>query len=254
MVGVVYGCGVTLEIDASNSTQTFEEPEEEEIREVSLLADTDKITELLCEGAWENEFEEQQVSLFVKAESLSHLDVEMNKKEGDPLSRFVVDWSVQHEDFDVKSKSYPIFRVQDYSWKAEGFESVRRFLPGGTSLLDDQFDHIYSMTYNRFNESTNLDTFPFRRAIWQYVQRVRGVFHDDYNYEQVNVFLNRATKSYIKKVVCMPDTVTKEDFRNVGYALSPDEKVHVALLAVESAKQATLLYGLNAIMKHFYNR
>lgn len=37
----------------------------------------------------------------------------------------------------------------------------------------------------RFNQNTNVDTFPFRQAIWQYVQRVQGIFHDDYDYQQV---------------------------------------------------------------------
>jgi len=104
-----------------------------------------------------------------------------------------------------------------------------------------------------FNQSKDVDTLPFRRAIWQYVQRIKGMFHDDYNYQEVNVFLNKSTKSYIKKITCYPETITKHDFQNLGYELTPDEKVHVALLASESAKQSALLYGLHAVMKHMYN-
>lgn len=99
-----------------------------------------------------------------------------------------------------------------------------------------------------------MDTFPFRRAIWQYIQRVKGMMHDDYNYQEVNTFLNMATKNYIKKVTCYPERITKDDFKNIGVNLTPDEKVHIALLAVESAKQSTLLYGLHAVMVHMLNR
>ena len=80
------------------------------------------------------------------------------------------------------------------------------------------------------------------------------MFHDDYNYQEVNVFLNIVSKSYIKKITCQPETATKSDFANLGYDLKPDEKVHVALLAVESSKQSELLYGLHAVMQHMYNR
>lgn len=104
-----------------------------------------------------------------------------------------------------------------------------------------------------FNESTGVDTLPLRRAIWHYVQRVKGIFHDDYNYGEVNVFLNRATKSYIKKISCYPETISMNDFKNLGFKLRPDEKVHVALLAAESSKQSELLYGLKAVMRHMYN-
>ncbi len=51
-------------------------------------------------------------------------------------------------DFDTKSNNYEIFRIQDYGWKEDGFELVRRFLPGCATLLDEEFDYIYTMTYN----------------------------------------------------------------------------------------------------------
>lgn len=41
-----------------------------------------------------------------------------------------------------------IFRAQDYGWKEDGFELARRFLPGAATLLDEEFDHIYGLTYN----------------------------------------------------------------------------------------------------------
>jgi len=158
--------------------------------------------------------------------------------------------TMQHEDFDCKAKK--IFRVQDYGWKEDGFELARRFLPGAATLLDEEFDHIYGLTYNMFNQNTNVDTFPFRQAIWQYVQRVQGIFHDDYDYKQVNIFLDRNMKGFVKKLVCYTEEITKSDYRNFSLK-QHDEKVHAIILAVASSKQSELLYGLHAVMKHMYN-
>jgi len=53
----------------------------------------------------------------------------------------------------------------------------------------------------------------------------------------------------VKKLACHPDVITFKDFNGMNVRLQPDEKSHVALLAIESRKQACLLYGLHAIMK-----
>jgi len=170
------------------------------------------------------------------------------------LSRYLgSEPALQYEDFNVKSKDYRIFRVQDYCWKEDGFELVRRFLPDAAPLLDKLFDFIYNLTYNRLNQY-RVNTTPFRRATWQYVQRIKGMFHDDYDYADVNRLLNMHIKAFIKKIACQPDSVTKADYKNLCIDLTHDEKVHVALLAVESAKQSELLYGLHAIMGHMYNK
>ena len=84
--------------------------------------------------------------------------------------------------------------------------------------------------------------------------RVAGMLHDDYNYQQVNAFLNRSIKSYIKKVVCSPQVICQSDFTDVGISLRDEEKVHVNLLAVEAKKQASLVYCLYAITEAMRGR
>jgi sestrin len=255
LAGIVYGCGVTDEADWESVEGSTTETEEEDKGTVpSNIDETKKITELL-KGGWEaaDQPAEQQ-ELFALAENVeaSH-QASKPKTEAGPFARFLSKFDLFHEDFDIKSKNYNIFRVHEWNWKEDGFELARRFLPGAAALLDEEFDHIYTMTYNMFNQNKNVDTFPFRRAIWQYVQRIKGMFHDDYNYQEVNILLNKSAKSYIKKITCYPETIQKVDFQDLGYELAPDEKVHVALLAVESSKQSSLLYGLHAIMKHMYS-
>jgi len=254
LTGIVFGCGVTPETDFPDITieEGGKEEEEKREKETSLSkADTDKIMELLKK--WEiNNGEGTDQEHFIKAEDLTETTAAF--VHFSDLSRYIGNFNMKHEDFDVKSKNYSIFRVQDYYWKEHGFELVRRFLPDASILLDEEFEYIYTMTYNMFAQSMNVDTLPLRKAIWQYVQRIKGMFHDDYNYQEVNVFLNKVSKHFIKKIVCDPATLTKSDFSNLGYELKPDEKIHVALLAVESAKQSELLYGLHAVFQHMYNR
>lgn len=115
---------------------------------------TNKLAELLKQGWQSEEPEQQQIHhSFVTAETLSSHSSGPAQDQSPDLflnSRLVADgWNMQHVDFDVKSTTYSIFKVSDYNWKEDGFELVRRFLPGLAPLLDEEFNHIYNMTYNR---------------------------------------------------------------------------------------------------------
>lgn len=87
-------------------------------------------------------------------------------------------------------------------------------------------------------------------AVWYYVHRVEGIFHDDYNYRTVNLFLNIKLKTFIKKLVCYPCEIKVDDFKDFGIDLTFEERVHIVLLAAEARKQAALLYGLRAVAKY----
>ncbi|KAN0011923.1 hypothetical protein ACTFIU_000142 [Dictyostelium citrinum] len=166
------------------------------------------------------------------------------------FSRYIGNNTMTHTDFDVSSKLYNIFSAQEYSWREHGYELVSRYFPDAAPLLDEEFSFVYTMTYYKFNNNTDIDTLPFRRAVWYYVQRVKGMLHDDYNYQEVNMFLSRSLKNFVKKAVCFPETIKRDDYSKLGYSLKPDEKCHLSLLAVCSHKQASLLYGLYSVMNY----
>jgi sestrin len=221
----------------------------------SANAYTVKLMELLKKGISEDGENKDKVNDFVNAGTES--TTENSRRNSTPLpdmrndlSRYTGSVEMRHYDFDVKSKNYNIFLVQEYGWKEHGYELLRRFYPDIADLLDEEFTQTYSMTYNTFSTSTHIDTLPFRRAIWYYVQRVKGMCHDDYNYQEVNLLLNRDVKFFVKKIACMPDSITQHDFDDLGLELRPEEKCHIALLAMESHKQACLLYGLHAVMQY----
>lgn len=256
LASIALGCGVTPEVDFVDLEDWDLEAEDEDDNRStssSFLVDTSKILELLQDQKIESSQIEEQESLFGKAETVSEITTDL--ESADEFIRYTGNYLMRHEDFDVKSKSYKIFRVQDYYWKEHGFELFRRYLPGIAVPLDEEFDHIYNMTYGTFGRSSQkVETGPLRKACWQYIQRVKGMFHDDYNYKEVNEYLDINIKSFLKKITCYPETITLTDFQKAGYDFKAEEKVHIVLLAIQSSRQSELLYGLHAVMRHMHNR
>lgn len=151
---------------------------------------------------------------------------------------------LHHVDFLFSSSApYSVFRLGDYSWEEHGCALVSRFLPETGELLDEEFSAILNLTdYSLFNTrggGEQVDTWPFRQAIWYvsgvachvvssdnifaasslssryYVLRLAGMSHDDYNYHEVNIYLNKRIKQYIKKVACYPEDITAGDFHRM---------------------------------------
>ena len=83
-----------------------------------------------------------------------------------------------------------------------------------------------------------------------------GMIAADFDYRQVNVFLSRPLKAFIKRVVCFPDSIGAAEFHealsgeHLGVTFRPSEQLHIVLLAAEGRRQACLLYGLHAVMQH----
>lgn len=85
-------------------------------------------------------------------------------------------------DFDTKVG--PPLRIQDYSWQDHAYSQLNRFY-SVAQLLDDEFAIAFNMTDNQLGESKELDTTKFRQAVWNYIHRLNGIFHDDYDYQEV---------------------------------------------------------------------
>ena len=65
---------------------------------------------------------------------------------------------------------------------------------------------------------------------------------------QVNKFVTVTIKRYIKKVVCTPEVITGTDYTNMEIKLLDSEKCHINIIALEARRQASVLYGLHAVM------
>jgi sestrin len=260
--GMVFGSGVAPELDLECPELHVGLPALAEdsagLPSHRQANETDKIVEVL-KGAHnhiDEDTHEGKRTIFenAAADDIAEEEEEENDikrlREGGDLERYIGPYNRQHIDFNVRSKDYSVFRVQDYSWKDHGYALVSRFYEDAAQLLDDEFGYIYSMTDNRISGHTNVNTAPFRESIWYYVHRIHGLLHEDYDYRNVNTYLNRSLKLFAKKVSCFPQRVTFNDWTNIGIALRPEEKVHVTILAAEAARQAELLYGLHAVMQY----
>lgn len=93
------------------------------------------------------------------------------------------------------------------------------------NLLDDKFKTAYNLTYYTMGGRTDVDTSRFRRAIWNYIQCLLGIRHDDYDYGEINQLLERSLKTFIKSACCYPERVTKKDYDRVLREFEHSEKV-----------------------------
>lgn len=114
-------------------------------------------------------------------------------------------------------------------------------------MLDDKFRVAYNLTYKTLAGRQNVDTSKFRRAIWNYIQCIYGIRHDDYDYGEVNKLLDRPLKTFIKSACCFPERITKQDYDSILVELLDSEKVHVNLMILEAKNQAMLLYALREL-------
>lgn len=165
--------------------------------------------------------------------------------------RFQGDHPMQYVEFFTAMKVQPdvsVLRIQDYSWTHDGYAIVSRFYPASSDLIDRVFQTIYALTYNTLGSYEDVDTEPLRQAVWYYAQSCFGVRNDDFDYRQVNVVLDKPLKVFVKKIVCHPETITRDDW-DFSDALTPAERCHIALIAACARSQAALIYALRAVHK-----
>lgn len=166
------------------------------------------------------------------------------------ISLFIEDPDFGYQDFAKRGEdsAIPTFRVQDYSWEDHGYSLVNRLYNDIGNFLDDKFKTAYNLTYYTMGGRRDVDTSTFRRAIWNYIQCIYGIRHDDYDYGEVNQLLERPLKTFIKMVCCYPEHTSRKVSGHVMRELDHSEKIHVTLLCLEARLQSELLYALRAIM------
>lgn len=269
----VYGCGITPEIDRDGG-HTYKPPSLQESKQGSFERDNLSLngvnnrscmTELMekmkeVEAEQDALMETTQEELFQQFEKVESGEVSTGKDKVSSacdtpqpgIARYLMDTSFGYSDFASRNPQMDIstFRVQDYSWEEHGFSLINRLYPDMGQMLDDKFSCTFNLTYNTLGKVENVDTSTFRRATWNYIHLVFGIYHDDYLYTEVNKLMERSYKKYIKVVACFPEKVSIDDYLGFMPELTHSEKVHINLLLLESRVQAELLYALRAIMKY----
>ncbi|XP_062997782.1 sestrin-3-like isoform X2 [Elgaria multicarinata webbii] len=164
------------------------------------------------------------------------------------LSCYVQDPNFGYQDFAQCDEDQPqIFRVQDYSWEDHGFSLVNRLYSDIGHLLDEKFRKVDGLQSCSMAKRQGCEHATFKRGIWNYIHCMFGIRYDDYDYAEVNHFLERILKLYIKTVTCSPEKMNPEMFERFWKQFKHSEKVHVNLLILEARLQAELLYALRAI-------
>eukprot|EP00484_Ammonia_sp_Unknown_P015744 CAMPEP_0197072826 /NCGR_PEP_ID=MMETSP1384-20130603/210292_1 /TAXON_ID=29189 /ORGANISM="Ammonia sp." /LENGTH=907 /DNA_ID=CAMNT_0042511647 /DNA_START=100 /DNA_END=2824 /DNA_ORIENTATION=- len=182
-----------------------------------------------------------------KQERHKYRKINAPKSQGSVYWKYTLGFEMVYEDFDFHKNEQ--MHAYDFNWDKHGYACLSRYYPGIEKKMDAVFRTAYTMTDHSINNAANVDTEPFRIAIWHYVFRLFGVNNDSYEYRFVNVYLPVKLKIFIKKLVCYSQIVTVADLKKMGVALKEHEKIHVAILALEAKKQASLLFALKAIMK-----
>ena len=73
----------------------------------------------------------------------------------------------------------------------------------------------------------------------------------DDSFKTVNTYIHQYHKSVIKKMLCDPMKISRDDFNHFT-TLRPEELVHIALLVMETKKRVELIY-LSQIMTQCTN-
>ncbi|CAL8097243.1 unnamed protein product [Calicophoron daubneyi] len=160
------------------------------------------------------------------------------------ISRFLESSQSAYSNFEGRP-----LHVSEYSWQEEGLALADRLCTDLGTLLDEKFRNAYDLTYNTLNFITNVDTSLYRRTVWNQVQSLYGICHDDFRYDRVDRLLAVAQRAYLKLCATRPVMInpTEHRFDVIFSALSDSEVVHVILMVIEARQQACLLYALRAI-------
>ncbi|XP_014909650.1 sestrin-2 isoform X1 [Poecilia latipinna] len=154
----------------------------------------------------------------------------------------------RYEDFAPRGEQSPsTMRAQDYSWEDHGFSLVQRLLPDMGQFLDEEFQVVSNLTYNRMAMHEDVDTYTLRKALWNYIHCLYGIRYDDYDYGSVNVLLERSLKVFVKTMACHPEQTTARIYHAFWRHFRHSEKVHANLIVMEARLQAALLYTLRSI-------
>ncbi|XP_035233287.1 sestrin-1-like isoform X5 [Stegodyphus dumicola] len=166
------------------------------------------------------------------------------------MERFIDDQHSSHKDCSNFSENDGVFHIQDCTWEDHAYSLLNRYYNEFGTILDEKFKVAYDLTYYTMGHKKNVDTTIFRRAVWNYIHKIYGISHDDYNYEEMDDLLEKGFKSYIETVCFYPHKITKDAHDEIMRAFRHSEKVHVNLMVFEARMQAELLYSLSAIAQY----
>lgn len=260
----VFACGITLDAGQkrghchSSSSSSSDPGSFENSGSVSEDSDVeiDRLLERMKILSAESENDVSQEELRKRFDKIENQATKLTMKKKQiknrDLLQFVDDPEFMFVDFASRDPDLGItpFDVQEFAWEDSGSGFMNWVNWDMTSLLDMKFTVAQDMTYYKMGHKPNVDTFAFRRAIWNYIHCLLGMFHDDYNYAEIDHLLEKNLRWYIKAATCTPETVAYKNYCGFMKEFLDSEKVHIGIMVLEARLQAELLYSLRAISRH----
>jgi sestrin len=162
----------------------------------------------------------------------------------------MLDHTSEYRDFSQKTDS--ILHTMSFSWEDHAMIVLSRQMAEATDCIHEEHVHSLEYTTNSIGDRPMESTVTVREAIVKYVQRMYGVFHDDYKYDQLNKILPVIHKAYLKKLACYPDRLTKVDYLRMRKfeGFTSLDLIHYAHLVVQTKRVVELTWAMKAFMSY----
>jgi sestrin len=150
---------------------------------------------------------------------------------------------------DIKVREDRVMHTVEFNWEDHAVVMLFQTIQA-VETLNAEYTHALEYTNGKIGD-TECDTRPVRDALQKYVQRMYGVFHDDYPYDQLNRILPLMHKTFLKKMACFPERLTSADYwrmRNYEH-LSCEDIVHYGNLVFEVRRVTELTFAMRALAK-----
>ena len=150
----------------------------------------------------------------------------------------------------------PILHTMSFSWEDHAMVILSRQMADATDCIHEEHVHSLEFTTNSIGDRPIESTTTVREAIVKYVQRMYGVFHDDYKYDQLNKILPVIHKAYLKKLACYPDRLTKVDYLRMRKfeGFTSLDLIHYAHLVAQTKRVVELTWAMRALMNYHKDR
>lgn len=136
----------------------------------------------------------------------------------------------------------------DFNWEAHAYYFLYEIDENVSQVIKNENDFCRNMTFNKLANIENVQTDPFRTAIWNYIQKLFGIDRLDYDYKNVNLVLDQKKKEFCKNIACYPE---KNNFKIINdIKLCNTDAIHCILLVVCCKQITQLIFFAKSLLKY----
>ena len=150
----------------------------------------------------------------------------------------------------------------EYNWSDYGYYYLKNISPNLITCINDEMKYIIELTSNSLGfkkYSSSLNSLYIKQAIINYVEKLFGYYHEDYNYKNISKLLccNINYTKFIKKFVCYPKKVSLCDFQEMNTIFLHEEIMHIILLIATIKMKIQLIFlskAIDELSKNYQNK